>query len=582
MPPQAEFPHLELSFQGAFDPYFGGGRKPDPEAVRNSNNPLTHAQKIRIILSDIRKADGELRAFREEQGLPSIPADKGFLLRVPKNADIDSLLHALGVDLVAETDDGLLLVSSEDLSFGKLESVLSAFEKGTGSKTAGSSILDIFEEPGDQRRLDIILSPEVQRLQPLQDDQTYTFDLAIQTAASTHQVAWPRVKKRKDEPDDDFLRRREELRLEAWQEACMEWDEKAEERVEEVRAFVREYNGEILSDMSADSPGQGEKGMVFPDSVQIRVRMSGKGFRDVIWNFAHLFEVTVPPELQTFYEVSNDVNEEDRVEIVAPADNAPTVCVIDSGIQEEHRWLALAMDSTTSRCFLPDIEVGDVADYYPPKGHGTRVAGAVLYPDGIPVYEAVQPVAWIQNARVLDEECSLPDNLSPEQYLHDVVAHFHSAPKFTKIFNHSINSKVPCPKKRMTSWAAKIDQLSHEQEVLFIQSAGNQDRCGPGDQANPGLRSHLDLGRQPPAHQLEESMRIANPAQSLHALTVGSVSADVFESDHSCSFAKIEHGPSGFSRTGYGQPWHVVKPEVVEVGGRPQLRQARPSHRQAS
>ena len=55
-----------------------------------------------------------------------------------------------------------------------------------------------------------------------------------------------------------------------------------------------------------------------------------------------------------------------------PADDAPTVCVIDSGIQEGHRWLAPAIDSATSRCFLPGVEPDDVADYVHPKAteHG--------------------------------------------------------------------------------------------------------------------------------------------------------------------------------------------------------------------
>jgi hypothetical protein len=118
----------------------------------------------------------------------------------------------------------------------------------------------------------------------------------------------------------------------------------------------------------------------------------------------------------------------------------------------------------------------------------------------------------------------------------------------------------------MTSWAAKLDQLSHEQEVLFIQSTGNQNR-DRGTQANPGLCDHLDAGTQPPDHQLAASMRVANPAQSLHALTVGAISADTFEDANLRSFAAGEHHPSGFSRAGYGEPWSVVKPEVVEIGG---------------
>ena len=39
--------------------------------------------------------------------------------------------------------------------------------------------------------------------------------------------------------------------------------------------------------------------MVFPDSVQVRVRMNGAGFKDVILNFAHLFEVRLAARLTT-------------------------------------------------------------------------------------------------------------------------------------------------------------------------------------------------------------------------------------------------------------------------------------------
>lgn len=62
-------------------------------------------------------------------------------------------------------------------------------------------------------------------------------------------------------------------------------------------------------------------------------------------------------------------------------------------------------------------------------------------------------------------------------------------------------------------------------------------------------------------------MRVSNPAQSLHALTVGSVSAAAWADEDSRSFADGKHRPSGFARAGYGQPWSVVKPEVVEIGG---------------
>jgi len=286
----------------------------------------------------------------------------------------------------------------------------------------------------------------------------------------------------------------------------------------------------------------------------------------VILNFAHLFDVVLPPELRQDAIERAAHQDEPQVVMHSPAESAPAVCIIDSGIEEGHRWLEPAIDSATSRCFLPGVATDDVADYVNPQGHGTRVAGAVRYPNEIPVAGEIEPVAWIQNARVLNADNKLPDALTPEEYLQQVVAHFHAAPRFTKIFNHSINANLPCPKQRMTSWAAKLDQLSHEQEVLFIQSTGNQNR-DRGTQANPGLCDHLNAGTQPPNHQLAASMRVANPAQSLHALTVGSVSGAVYEDANERSFAAGELEPSGFSRAGYGEPWSVVKPEVVEIGG---------------
>ncbi|MBI4327414.1 MAG: S8 family peptidase [Chloroflexi bacterium] len=567
MPPPLDFPHLHLAFQGTYEPKFQPAPHENADVKANRADPKGHAGRIRGILGRMRQYDDQLRKLRAEHGLPAIPADKGFLLKLPEGVDVDPLVRALGVELVAETEEGLMLVSSVDLQFTKLEEVLSEFEAGVGGLVAGSSLLDIYEQPDDERRLRNILAPEIFALWPLADASTYIFDLGIQTAASTREVKWPRVKQKKDESDADFQQRRETKRREAWIEADTEWQEKAEARVHELNDFIRHYGGEIVSGMISAEGQEQESGMVFPDSVQVRVRMNGAGFRDVILNFAHLFDVMLPPELQQEAGEHPARQAEPELEVRSPADNAPTVCVVDSGIEEGHRWLAPAIDSATSRCFLPGAAPDDVADYYPPQGHGTRVAGAVLYPAEIPREGEVAPVAWIQNARVLNADNELPDALTPEEYLQQVVAHFHAAPRFTKIFNHSINANVPCPKQRMTSWAAKLDQLSHEQEVLFIQPAGNQDRLGNGTQANPGLCAHLDAGRQPPEHHLEASMRVANPAQSLHALTVGSVSGAVFEDANARSFATSELEPSGFSRAGYGEPWSVVKPEVVEIGG---------------
>jgi hypothetical protein len=515
----------------------------------------------------MRQEDDAERRRREVEHLPPIPAERGFLLRIPEGADVEALVRALGVELVAETEEGIMLVSSSDLEYTKLYRVLENFGSGIGSITAGSSLLDVYDRRDDVRKLDEILTGEVRGMWPLHPTSLYAFDLAIQTASSTREIRWPNVRRSTDETNEEFIARREEKRRQARFEAEDEWLDNAEARVDELRPIVRHYSGEFLTGVVSDEGIETDSGMVFADSVQIRVKMTGAGFQDVVLNFPHLFEVSLPPELQEAIVGRAVPAEVDKPVIHSPDANAPTVCVIDSGIQEHHHWLEPAIDSSTSYCFLPGHDTNDVADYFSPQGHGTRVAGAVLYPERIPIDGTIHPIAWIQNARVLDDQNRLPLNLPPEIYLQKVVDHFHAPPRFTKIFNHSINANHPCPRKRMTSWAAKIDELSHENDILFIQSAGNQHRKHNGDLANPGLAAHLAAGRIPPNHQLEDSMRVANPAQSLHALTVGSVAAGVFNDGDLRSFADAAHRPSGFSRTGFGQPWSVVKPDVVEIGG---------------
>ena len=87
----------------------------------------------------------------------------------------------------------------------------------------------------------------------------------------------------------------------------------------------------------------------------------------------------------------------------------------------------------------------------------------------------------------------------------------------------------------------------------------------PRSASNPGILDHIRQHRNYPAYLYEESSRIANPAQSLQALTVGSVASDFF-SGTGCGSMAQARPPSSFTRTGFGL-WHSIKPEVVELGG---------------
>jgi len=559
MPATNDFPHLHLAFEGSFEVKFNGGRKASPEVEAAQADRKGHSGKIRGQFDLMKREAMSNAEERRATGLPEIQG-KGFLLRVPEGTDVDALAYALGVELVAETESGLMFAATDTMDLDRVAEVLSLFEIGSEGGGKAAEVLDVFYQADDARKLAELLVGRVGKMWPFEDNTVYTFDLGIQTASSSKTVKWTRLpRKGKDQSDQERLAQVAELRNKDLEKADEIWMDAADARSAELDAFISHYGGIVLDGLKHDSPAETRRGIVFPDSVEARVRMSGKGFRDLVQNFKHLFEVSLPPDIRFLPGSAEAEGVDSEMNILPPDANAPKICVIDSGIEEEHRWIEPAMDKATSRCFLPEAEPDDVADYVPPRGHGTRVAGAVLYPREVPKNGDVQPVAWIQNARVLDAKNQLPDSLPAERYLTEVVAHFSAGGKDTKIFNHSIASDSPCPGHRMCPWAAKIDDLSHRHDVLFIQAAGN---VGPS-----AIFNSLRDGAEHPAQLLEDHARVSSPAQSLHALTVGSVAHAVVDEELRRSFARYQDFPSAFSRAGYSPLWEVVKPEVVEYGG---------------
>jgi hypothetical protein len=251
--------------------------------------------------------------------------------------------------------------------------------------------------------------------------------------------------------------------------------------------------------------------------------------------------------------------------INAPENGSPIICVIDSGVQENHKYLEPAILKSDSECFgLPAS--ANVNDEYgsggATGGHGTRVAGAVLYHNDIPISGNITLPFYIRNARILDGSNQLPLDTNPSHVIADIVKKFFAdAADKTKVFNHSVGEGTPFDGeqfKHMSFWAAKIDALSYDNDVLFVQAAGNI----PEDVIKGMI---VGLAKPYPLYFSEKPTRLSNPAQSLQALTVGSISHSNFENDDYVAIGKNGE-VSSFSRIGPGI-WDSIKPDVVELGG---------------
>jgi hypothetical protein len=117
----------------------------------------------------------------------------------------------------------------------------------------------------------------------------------------------------------------------------------------------------------------------------------------------------------------------------------------------------------------------------------------------------------------------------------------------------------------MSAWASAIDNLTWQKDILFIVAAGNLPPDGRIGLTRLSAREHIGANRLYPDYLLEDSSRIANPAQSFQALTVGSIALNSYHAPPYSSIAQKDK-PSAFSCSGFGI-WNTIKPEVVEYGG---------------
>jgi len=510
-------------------------------------------------LSDWKKQQEE----RERQGLPALPAGLPLLLQIDPGLNLDQLRSQLGFEIVSEEEDGFVIVASGEIDLALLMRKIQEFATAVKGSAVVASVYQLFPESTSGRLQRIC--PWLLEIWPtIRDDQDYIVDVGIECAGTGEIPTKPNPSERRgDDTDAQRAARdaKDQAKLAAWAETrdhvYMAWDELNDERTSQVSRLITSYEGEVLGIFQAQAADS------LSDSFSMRVRLSGQALKDFVQNYPFLFELEEPDDIALpQHEAGLAEEERAQLELAPPDENAPAVGVIDSGIQEKHLWLSLAVDQTSSISLLP----GDssVADMVSPSGHGTRVAGAVLFGETIPRKGQHKLLCWIQNARILDAGCNMPERVFPALATRVAILRLRNGSRATRLFNHSVNASAPSRLVHMSAWAAEIDALSNQLDVLVIQSAGNIPSTGAAPKT--GIAQHLAVDRLYPDYLDEPSSRVANPAQSLQALTVGSVGYEAFHAGGWQSFVVQRGGPSSFSRSGPGI-WGVIKPEVVEFGG---------------
>lgn len=326
--------------------------------------------------------------------------------------------------------------------------------------------------------------------------------------------------------------------------------EECRERLNELRDFTENNNGVFLDHF------------VGIYLTIARISITGDVL-DELLKVGIVQRVDLPPEpVFGIGQLINTPIDDFPTPIEHPPDDAPGICIIDSGINHGHPMLGLAIGD--SRSIPPTI--GDALDE---NGHGTMVAGIALFGN---VKECIDkldfsPELRLYNARVTNKDNRFDDDRLIVNQMNDAIRYFHSE-YGCRVFNISLGDpKLIYDGGKPSAWTYILDHLARELDAVIITTSGNIPILGVHGQLADYYNSTY------PIYLLEEDSRLLEPGTAVNAITVGSLAHTEqsylmarYRNDPAIRCIAHVNQPSPFTRRGPGIN-NSIKPDVCEYGG---------------
>jgi hypothetical protein len=470
-------------------------------------DPRTHG---RTVQTQLEAAVTELR----RRPLPT-DVDPSLILRVRmQGTTAEDLWEASGLTVLSVDADKTLVLFSSDQAMAEFRRRLAAYRAGPAPGRIGapySGLVASIAEVGTIRpedrigpllRADGFVSPN-----DFADDENYAVDLELWDLGTRG------------------------LR---------------EDKVDEIEAYVQHEGGEVTDRYLGTS------------LTLLRIRALGATIKNLL-DIPDVSSMDLPPTPDAGISGLLDLTIQDFPPPEAPPDDAPSITVVDTGLTAAHPLLEPAVGETIG---VPPMLRDDDTN-----GHGTRVAGIAVYGDVRSRAEALlfQPEIRVHSAKIVNDAGCFDDRLLVASQMRLAVEHFHLN-HGCRVFNISLGDRrLVYDGGKVGPWAATLDELARELNVLIVISAGNLAYSIPQGEE---VESHLI---RYPDYLIEKSSRIVEPANAAIALTVGSIAhaASVPAEDHYGvklrPVASLDE-PSPFTRCGPGVGG-AVKPELCDYGG---------------
>lgn len=308
----------------------------------------------------------------------------------------------------------------------------------------------------------------------------------------------------------------------------------------------------------------GENQLNFPENTVLLLRASADEIGRSVFLINALAELRGAKVAADFFTGMPPAEQTEWVDdaggrVDPPPEDAPAVCLLDTGVNNEHPLL------------VPGLRPEDMYSYKPAwgnsdgHGHGTQMAGLGLYGDLVDALEspgAIRLTHRLESVKILNPA----DPNEPELY-GDITAECVARPEVTapdrhRVYCLTVTTTDFRDRGQPTSWSAAVDQVTSgaiedepKSHRLMIISAGNTDY---GARVNYPDSNYTD--------------GIHDPAQAWNALTVGAYT-DKDDIDPAANpgckplAPKGSLCPSSTTSVMWGRTKWPLKPDVVLEGG---------------
>ena len=325
-----------------------------------------------------------------------------------------------------------------------------------------------------------------------------------------------------------------------------------EARVDQLRRFVIQSSGQLLDTYLGIS------------LIQVRIKITGEVLPQLL-QVDIIRIVDIPPDPDLFIsqlQLLSTPLDDFSTPPANPPEDAPNVCIIDSGINRGHPMLGPAIGYTES------VTMSD-NDGLDEHGHGTIVAGIALYGDVKGCIDSLrfEPQVNLYGVRVTNANNLFDDERLIVNHMRDAITIFRQQYN-CRIFNISLGDPhLVYDGGKPSPWAYILDTLARDLDIVIVVSAGNLPVLSlQGDEAYRILTEY-------PSYLLDNEAKIIEPATAANVITVGALA----HTNQSYQMARHPNDPaircvadidqpSPFTRSGPGVGG-AIKPEFCEYGG---------------